>query len=162
MGDEPGLGPAAEVLFFRQKDPKPCWPCHGPSGALRGSPTPAASKLAALIHCSPSLRCRLHGSAMPPGQGVLKKEKDSTQRFCSSRRINNGCALRDAPFIVPPRPATFYCADACNGGVAQLAGLRQGPPIFGSASPIGRPAGEGLREKEGLNGREERLKRMMK
>jgi len=49
----PGFGPAAEVLFFREKDPKP----------------------------------------------------------------------------FPPRPATFYRADACNGGVAQLAGLRQGPPF---------------------------------
>ena len=41
---------------------------------------------------------------------------------------NNRRALRDASFTVSPRSATFYRADACNGGVAQLAGLRQGPP----------------------------------
>ena len=50
---------------------------------------------------------------------------------------NNGRALRDAAFIVSPRSVTFYRADACNGGVDQLAGpvlslvegLRQGPPF---------------------------------
>ncbi len=63
--------PNDEIHLFRQKDPKPCWPWHGPSGALRGSLTPAARKLAALKHCSPFLWCRLHGSAMPPGQGIL-------------------------------------------------------------------------------------------
>ena len=75
-----GFGPTAEVLLFRQKDPKPCWPWHGPSGALRGSPTPAAGKLAWLKHCPPFLRCRLHGSAMPPGQGSLKGKGESTRR----------------------------------------------------------------------------------
>ena len=75
----PGFGPAADPLLFRQKWTKSCWPWHGPSGALRGSPTSAASKLAepvlslveGLKHCPPFLRCRLHGSALPPGQGVL-------------------------------------------------------------------------------------------
>jgi len=43
------------------------------SGALRGSPTPAARKLAALKQCAPFLRCRLHGSATPQGQGRLRK-----------------------------------------------------------------------------------------
>ena len=72
--------PGAEPLLFRQKWPKPCWPWHGPSDALRGSPTPAAGKLAApvlsllegLKHCPPFLRGRLHGSAMSPGQGIIK------------------------------------------------------------------------------------------
>jgi len=50
----PGFVPAAEVLLFRQKDPKPFLPCHGPSGSLRGSPTPAAAQLAALKQCSPN------------------------------------------------------------------------------------------------------------
>ena len=33
----PGFVPAAEVLLFRQKDPKPCWPWCGPSGSLRSA-----------------------------------------------------------------------------------------------------------------------------
>jgi hypothetical protein len=66
----PGLGPAAEPLLFRQKWPKPCWPWHSPSGALRGSPTPAARKLATLKQCAPVFRGRLHGSAMPQGLGI--------------------------------------------------------------------------------------------
>jgi len=61
------------------------------SGALRGSPTPsallrtgpAAHKLAELVlsfveglkQCPPFLRCRLHGSAMPPGQGSRMNEQ---------------------------------------------------------------------------------------
>ncbi len=40
----------------------------GPSGSLRGSPTPAARKLARLKQCAPFLRCRLHCSATPQGQ----------------------------------------------------------------------------------------------
>jgi hypothetical protein len=68
--------PYDEALLFRQKAPKPHWPLHGPSGALRSSPTPAAFKLAPLKHCPPFLRCRLHCSAMPQGQGILWKEKE--------------------------------------------------------------------------------------
>jgi len=66
--EEPGVGPAAEVLLFRQKDPKPC---------------------------SPSL-------------------------------------------------ATSHRADAGDGGAAQLARLKQGPPMDLSVSPVGQPAGEGV------------------
>ena len=72
----PGFVPATEPLLFRQKWPKPCWPRPVPPGALRGSPTPAAGKLAALKHCPPFLRCRLHCSAMPLGQGIFRKEKE--------------------------------------------------------------------------------------
>ena len=72
----PGFAPAVEALLFRQKDPKPCWPWRRPSGALRRSPTPAARKLVEFVltpweglkQCAPFLRCRLHGSALPPGQ----------------------------------------------------------------------------------------------
>jgi hypothetical protein len=63
----PGFGPAAEILFFREKDPKP----------------------------------------------------------------------------FPPRSATFNRADASPRRADQLAGLRQGPQIFLSVSPVGRPAGGG-------------------
>ena len=82
---ERGMGagvsaPYDEPLLFRQKWPKPCWPWHGPPGALRRAPTPAAGKLAALTHCPPLLRRRLHGSAMPPGQGSLQKYNESTRR----------------------------------------------------------------------------------
>ena len=48
-----GFRPAAEVLLFRQKDPKPFLPCRGPMGSLRGSPTRAAAQLATLRQCSP-------------------------------------------------------------------------------------------------------------
>ena len=49
------------------------------SGFLRGSPTPAAHKLAELglgllewlKQCAPLIRCRLHCSATPPGQENL-------------------------------------------------------------------------------------------
>ena len=92
----PGFGPAAEVLFFREKDPKPCWPCHGPSGALRGSPTPAASKLAALKHCPPFLRCRLHCSTMPQGQGS-PEEKGGPTRRAQTRSTYFGECQHDWP-----------------------------------------------------------------
>ncbi len=77
-GVMPGFAPAGEALLFRQKAPKPCWPWCGPSDSLRGSPTPAARKLAelglrcveGLKQCAPSLRCRLHSSATPPGQKI--------------------------------------------------------------------------------------------
>ena len=51
-----GFAPAAErllrasrrapPLLWRQKDPKPLWLWHGPSGALRGSPNPGTTKTA--------------------------------------------------------------------------------------------------------------------
>lgn len=45
---------------------------------------------------------------------------------------------------IPSRSAACNRADACNGGVAQLAGLRQGPPLDLSVSPVGLPAGGGI------------------
>ena len=63
----PGFGPAAEVIFFREKDPKP----------------------------------------------------------------------------FSPRSATLNRADAGPRRAAQLAGLRQGPPVNLSVSPVGRPGGGG-------------------
>ncbi len=80
QGGEDGVSPPyGEVLLFRQKDPKPCWPWHGPLGTLRGSPTPEAGKLAALRHCPPFYRCRLHCSAMPPGQGISEGKRTNSQ-----------------------------------------------------------------------------------
>jgi len=77
-------------LLFRRTWPKACWPCHGPlppqGQALRGASVvhryraacklaePVLSLVEGLRHCPPVLRCRLHGSALPPGQGTLKKE----------------------------------------------------------------------------------------
>jgi len=55
--------PVGLNLCVEQKDLKPCWLWRGPSGALRGSPTPAARKLATLKQCASFSRCRLHGSA---------------------------------------------------------------------------------------------------
>jgi len=79
-----GFGPAAELVAWRvpqgatvvveQKDPKPCWSCPGPSGPLCGSPIPAAHKLAALKHCAPFLRCRLHCSATSQDQMRLGRQ----------------------------------------------------------------------------------------
>ena len=79
---ERGIGdgvsaPYDEPLLFRQKWLKPCWPWHGPSGALRGSPAPVAGKLAGLKHCPPFFRGRLHCSAMPPGLGGLEGKGDA-------------------------------------------------------------------------------------
>ena len=48
------------------------------AGALRGSPTPAACKLAALKQCPPFLRYRLHCSAMPQGQRSQEGEGGPT------------------------------------------------------------------------------------
>jgi hypothetical protein len=45
------------------------------------------------------------------------------------------------PKPFPPRSAQFHRADANNGEAAQLAGLKQGPPLDLSVSPIGRPEG---------------------
>ncbi len=66
----PGFVPAAEPLLFRQKDPKPFWPWHGPSGALRGSPAPVAGKLAGLKQCPPFFPgpVALLGHATRPGE----------------------------------------------------------------------------------------------
>jgi hypothetical protein len=47
------------------------------------------------------------------------------------------------PKPFPPRSTTFNRADVGNGGTAQLAGLRQGPPLGLSVSPVSRPAGGG-------------------
>jgi len=85
----PGFGPAAEPLWFRSKWPNPCWPWCGPSGFLCGSPTPAARKLAelglslleGLKQCAPFLRCRLHCSATPQGQGRLLRQARQKVRF---------------------------------------------------------------------------------
>ena len=54
---------------------------------------------------------------------------------------NNGRALRDAPFTVPPRSAIFNCADAGNGGAPQLAKLGHGPPFELRVSSISRSEG---------------------
>ena len=70
----PGFVPADDPLLFRQKWAKPCWPWCSPSGSLRGSPTPAARKLAMLKQCAPFSRCRLHCSATPQGQKSLQRE----------------------------------------------------------------------------------------
>ena len=53
------------------------------------------------------------------------------------------------PKLFSPRSATFNRADASNGGEAQLAGLRQGPPLDLSVSPVGRSAGGGSSERAG-------------
>ncbi|HNP29944.1 MAG TPA: hypothetical protein PKK23_12925, partial [Nitrospirales bacterium] len=50
----------------------------------RSAPTPAAGKLAALGHCPPFFRCRLHGAAMPPGQESLERKRESTR--CAQTR----------------------------------------------------------------------------
>ena len=89
INDSNGVSsPYDEILWFWPKYPKPCWPWHGPSGRLRGSPTPAARKLAAHKQCSPFLRCRLHCSAMPPGQGSLERERGPT-RSAQTRPANS-------------------------------------------------------------------------
>ena len=60
---------------------------------------------------------------------------------------HKGFALRDAPFTVPPKPATFNRAD--DGGADQLVesilshveGLRQGPLLNFGVSPVSQLAG---------------------
>jgi hypothetical protein len=61
----------------------------------------------------------------------------------------NHCVEKKAPKPFSPRSAPFNRADAGNGRAAQLArpalsfveGLRQGPPLDLSVSPVGRSAG---------------------
>ena len=50
--------PHAEVLLFRQKDPKPLAPGRGPSGAFAPVPTVRAAELASLRQSSPPNRFR--------------------------------------------------------------------------------------------------------
>jgi hypothetical protein len=118
----PGLGPAAEVLFFREKDPKPYWPCHGPSGALRGSPTPAACKLAALKHCPPFLRWRLHCSAMPPGQGSLEETVDQLAALRQGLPVDEGVRPRGQSAGVSQKEMESRMAD---NSANFLCGLRK-------------------------------------
>ncbi len=47
------------------------------------------------------------------------------------------------PKPFPPRSATLNRADAGPRRADQLAGLRQGPPVVLSVSPVGRPVGGG-------------------
>ena len=103
----PGFGPAAEVLLFRQKDPKPWWPWRGPSGSLRrvadfgGAQTRFAQTMRAF------LRNRLHDLASPQGHGSLVKEganeslellKDGIDfMFCAAGRTAAQKDIKKAP-----------------------------------------------------------------
>ena len=51
------------------------------------------------------------------------------------------------PKPMTPRPVTPEWADASHGRAAQLARLRQGPPINEGVRPWGRAAGVGQGEK---------------
>ena len=59
--------PHAEVLLFRQKDPKPWAPGRGPSGAFAPVPKVWAAELASLRQSSPPHRVRDRGAATPAG-----------------------------------------------------------------------------------------------
>ncbi len=58
-----GFAPADEVLLFRQKDPKPFPPVHGPPGPSASAPNKMAQELAPLKQPSPRSR---FGAAAPP------------------------------------------------------------------------------------------------
>jgi hypothetical protein len=72
-----GVRPGSRSTFLSGKVDKtmlalawpPAYVGANSSGALRGSPTPAARKLTTLKQCAPVSRGRLHCSAMPQGQG---------------------------------------------------------------------------------------------
>ena len=64
----PGFAPAAEVLFFREKDPKPFLPGCSPSGSLTAAPNHMAVELAPLKQSSPKSWIRSSGSAAPKGK----------------------------------------------------------------------------------------------
>ena len=59
--------PHAEVLLFRQKDPKPLAPGRGPTGAFATVPNVRAAELASLKQSSPPTRIRDWGAAPPAG-----------------------------------------------------------------------------------------------
>ena len=59
--------PRAEVLLFRQKDPKPWAPRRGPLGAFAPVPKVRAAELASLRQSSPPTRFRDWGAAAPAG-----------------------------------------------------------------------------------------------
>ena len=61
--------PHAEVLLFRQKDPKPLAPGRGPPGAFAPVPIAWAAELASLRQSSPPNRVRDWGAATPAGAG---------------------------------------------------------------------------------------------
>ena len=102
-----------------------------PFGCLRGSPPPAAGKLATLKQCPPFLRCRLHGSAMPPGQGNLKgnvneraTRSDSRRRMSDQQCRSDGKVFRcrgfdpgrRGPFVSAKGPKTI---DAPSGFIEE-------------------------------------------
>ena len=59
--------PHAEVLLFRQKDPKPWAPGRGPWGAFAPVPKVRAAELASLRQSSPPNKNRERGAATPAG-----------------------------------------------------------------------------------------------
>ena len=95
----------AEVLLFRQKDPKPLAPRRGPSGAFALVPTVWAAELASLRQSSPPYRLRDRGAATPAGARDLapwggggtntKGEGASPSRPSAPRRPDSGQAGAD-------------------------------------------------------------------
>ena len=63
------IRPAGEVLFFREKDPKPFLPGYIPSGLLAFGPNHMAAQLASLKQCSPKGKDSVGASAAPKAKG---------------------------------------------------------------------------------------------
>jgi len=134
INDSNGVSsPCDEILWFRPKYPKPCWPWHGPSGALRGSPTLAAGKLAGLKQCPPFLRCRLYCSAMPSGQGNVKGEGGPT-RVAQTRPASS----LERPLRGPDSRHWSLCNNRLDQNLAIVAcGHMIGAPVILEASMLG-------------------------
>ena len=80
--------PHAEVLLFRQKDPKPWAPGRGPPGAFAPVPKFRAAELASLRQSSPPNRFRDRGAAPPAGAMRWRHEMALSSPFCHPRRLS--------------------------------------------------------------------------
>ena len=88
----PGFGPAAEVLLFQQKDPKPFFPVRGPTGPWSTAPNNMARELASLKQPSP--KSRFGAAAQPRPQTVVEVAADGSEEMVQRPREPDVNALR--------------------------------------------------------------------
>ena len=101
--------PVHEFLLLRQKDPKPCWPCRGPSDSLRDSPTPAVAQTRGAYpepcRRAQTVRRRLSGVACTarPRQRLRECNKleliISSCMFSCRSRVKGEDPLNPPPFV---------------------------------------------------------------
>ena len=75
-----GFAPVRRGPFVSAKGPKTILTVAWPFGCPARFTDTGGVQTRFAQHCPPFLRCRLHCSAMPPGQGSLEGKGESTRR----------------------------------------------------------------------------------